>query len=170
MKKDQDKELDEIIPEDGEGNIESQVSRLKEKLKKTEGKAKEYLDGWQRAQADFVNLRKRDEEEMKSREKYSASTFVREILPVIQSLELASLADKNCVVILAQLNASLKKIGVTRIDPLGEKFDPNLHEAVKTMHTDDASNDHVVSEVLEKGYLLHDRVIRPAKVAVLSHE
>ena len=170
MKKDQDIELDEFVPEDGEGNIESQVVRLKEKLKKTEEKAKEYLDGWQRAQADFVNLRKRDEEEMKHREKYAAGSFVKEILPVIHTLEIASSSDENAKAILSQLNSILKRIGVVSIDPLGHAFDPNHHEAVKTVTTNEKDLDHKVAEVFEKGYILHDRVIRPAKVAVYSHE
>ncbi len=171
MKKDdQEIEIEEFIPEDGEGNTQSQVSRLKEKLKKTEEKAKEYLDGWQRAQADFINLRKRDEEEMRTREKYSGALFVKELFPIIHSLEIASATDKDISAILSQLNSALKKIGVVAIDPQNETFNPSLHEAVKTTLTTDPDLDHKVAEVLEKGYLLHDRVLRPAKVAVYSHE
>ncbi len=162
--------VEEFVPEDGEGNTQSQATRLKEKLKEAEDKAKEYLDSWQRAQADFVNLRKRDEEEMKNREKYAAGSFINEVIPVLQSLEIASGVDKNAEAIYSQLNAVMKKIGVSVIDPMGEKFDPNLHEAIKTTKTDEKEKDHTVSEVLEKGFMLHDRVLRPAKVAVFSHE
>ncbi len=170
MHKDQDQDIEEFVPEDGEGNTQSQVARLKEKLKAAEEKAKEYLDNWQRAQADFVNLRKKDEEEIKIREKYAAASFLREIIPVIQSLEKAAESDEHSRAIISQFQSVLKKIGVKEIVPnAGDKFDPNIYEAIKVLPTDEEARDHLVAELLEKGYLLHDRVVRPAKVAVYSH-
>jgi molecular chaperone GrpE len=169
MNKDQDIELEEFIPEDGEGNQMSQVSRLKEKLKQAEEKAKEYLDNWQRAQADFVNLRKRDEEELKNSKTWAEASLIKELLPLVDSLEIAVAAgSKECEAILSQFMSIFKKLGVSIINPRNEPFDPNIHEAIKTEDTEEKEKDHVVAEVMQKGFTLNGKVLRPARVSVYS--
>ncbi|MFZ3019919.1 MAG: nucleotide exchange factor GrpE [Minisyncoccia bacterium] len=169
MKKDDQEILEEFVPEDGEGNEMPQVARLKEKLKSAEEKAKEYLDNWQRAQADFVNLRKRDEEELKNSKAWAEASFIKEILPVVDSLEKAIEAgNKENEAILGQFMAILKRLGVSLIEPTGEPFDPNLHEAIKTEETNDSKKDHTVASVMQKGFSLNGKVLRPAMVSVYS--
>lgn len=170
MKKDDDSLIeDEFIPEDGEGNEMSRVSRLKEKLEKAEDKAKEYLDNWQRAQADFVNLRKRDEEELKNSKLFAEASLIKELLPIVDSLEKAvETENKESEAILSQFMSVLKRLGVLIIEPTGKKFDPNLHEAIKTEDTDKKELDHHISSVFQKGFTLNGKVLRPARVSVYA--
>ncbi len=163
--------VEEFVPEDGEGNTLSDSKRLKEKLKTAEEKAKEYLDNWQRAQADFVNLRKRDEEELKHSRLFAEASLIRELLPIVDSLEKAVEAgNKESEAILSQFMSVLKRLGVLSIEPLGELFDPNLHEAIKTEPTDKKELDHHISSVFQKGFSLNGKVLRPARVSVYSLE
>ena len=150
MKKDdQDNEIEEFVPEDGEGNTLPEAKRLKEKLKAAEEKAKEYLDNWQRAQADFINLRKKDEDEMKDRRTQAEAAFIKELLPVIDSLEKAGPGNKETDAILSQVLSILKRLGVSVINPVGEQFDPKLHEAIETQDTDLEERDHMVANVMQ---------------------
>ncbi len=168
MQDDQDI-VEEFVPEDGEGNEMSKVARLKEKLKSAEDKAKEYLDNWQRAQADFINLRKRDAEELSNSKAFAEASLIRELLPVVDSLEKAVEAgNSENEAILSQFMAILKRLGVSLIDPKGEQFDPSLHEAIKTESTHDAKKDHTVHTVMQKGFSLNGKVLRPAMVSVYS--
>jgi len=169
MKKDDQDILEEFIPEDGEGNQVPQIARLKEKLKISEDKAKEYLDNWQRAQADFVNLRKRDEEELKNSKTWAEASLIKELLPIIDSLDKSVEAgNKENETILSQFMAILKRLGVSLVDPVGEPFDPNFHEAIKTESTDKKDKDHTVAMVFQKGFVQNGKVLRPARVSVYS--
>ncbi len=170
MKKDDENVIEEeFIPEDGEGNTLSDSKRLKEKLKTAEEKAKKYLDNWQRAQADFVNLRKRDEEELKNSKLFAEASLIKELLPIVDSLEKAVEAgNKESGAILSQFMSVLNRLGVLIIEPAGEQFDPNLHEAIKTEDTNKKELDHHISSVFQKGFMLNGKVLRPARVSVYS--
>lgn len=155
---------DSVVSEEHQGD---QIKKLKEKLKEAEGKAREYLDGWQRAQADFVNLRKRDEESRAEFLKFANADLVSQLMPVLDSFELSlPHGNKELEVIYKQLLSILKANGLELSDPQGEAFDPRLHEAVGVVETSERNEDHKILEVVQKGYILQGKIIRPAKVKI----
>jgi len=155
---------DSVISEEHMGDT---VKKLKERLKEAETKAKEHLDNWQRAQAEFVNLRKRDEEDKQSFVKFAKSEVLEELIPVLDALSSAvSHGVSGIEPIQSLLLKTLKKHGLEELDPRGEAFDPRLMEAVGTIPTDKEEDDHKVLEVFQKGYSLSGRTLRPAKVRI----
>ncbi len=162
---DSDSDIDDSVLAD-EAKEET-IKKLKEKVKNAEAKAKEYLDSWQRAQADFANLRKRDESQKSEFLKYASGDVLSDLLPVIDSLNLAiGHGQKEIEPVKSQLLQILKNRGLKEIDPLGQTFDPKYHEAVGSIETDRKEDDHKILEVFQRGYLLDDRVLRPAKVRI----
>ena len=160
-----DSDLDDsVLTDEHQGDT---IKKLKEKLKEAEAKAKENMDGWQRAQADFVNLRKRDEEAKVDFLKFANSQLILEILSTLDALSLAvSHGERGVEQIHSMLLKTLKNYGLEEINSLGEKFDPNFHEAVGTIKTETKDEDHKILEVLQEGYILSGRVLRPAKVKI----
>jgi molecular chaperone GrpE len=133
----------------------------------------EYLEVAQRAQADLENYRKRAAREAAAAGERARSGLVRELLPVVDNLEraLASagaeedhLAD-GVRLVHSELVAVLERNGVTGFDPVGEPFDPNVHEALSTRNEEGATPG-VVLDVVERGYRLGESVLRPARVVV----
>jgi molecular chaperone GrpE len=171
---------DELIPEDGEGNTatgKDTVKDLREKLKKALAEKQEYLDGWQRTKADFVNARKRDEEARKELVAFANQDLIFEILPVLDSFSMAfankdawEKVDKNWRLgvehIYSQLSSALERNGVTAFDPKGQKLDPFRHNAIATIPVTDSAQDHVILEVIQKGYTMNGKVLRPAQVKI----
>ena len=126
-------------------------------------------------QAEFQNFRRRKEEEQKDLAKYSNSEMIKNLLPILDNFERALQAaerTQNFDALIGgvsgtrkQLQAFLEKSGVTPIEALGKEFDPNYHEAIG--HSDDpAYEPHTVAEEVQRGYTMHDRVLRPALVKV----
>jgi molecular chaperone GrpE len=145
---------------------------LEERLRTAELKAEEHHDAWLRAKAETENLRRRAQEDIAKAHKYATEKFAGEMLPVKDSLE-AALATENATadtlksgveLTLKQLVAAFEKSGLTEIRPLGEKFDPHRHQAISTL--EDEGEPNRVLQVLQKGYALNERVIRPALVIV----
>jgi len=143
-----------------------------ELLKQAERQAAEHYDAWLRAKAEVENTRRRAEEEITKARIYAITQFAAALLPVKDSLE-AALATENQTVeslregvalTLRQLTAALENHGVREENPQGGKFDPNRHQAIGMIETDGEPNQ--VAQVLQKGYLLHERVLRPALVMV----
>lgn len=141
-------------------------------LKEAELKSVENHDAWLRSKADVENIRKRAQTDVANAHKYAIDNFSTEIIPVMDSLD-AALAVENATVenfkngmelTLKQLNAVFEKFNIKVINPQGEKFDPHHHQAMCTVDSDIAPN--TVVQVMQKGYTLHDRVIRPALVSV----
>lgn len=159
---------DIVIEDDPESSSPKGVEKkLREKLKAAEDKAKEYLDSWQRAQADFVNLRKKDEEAKQEFVKFANANFVEDLLPVLDSFSLAlTHGAKDIEPVYNQFMQVLRAKGLEESNPLGEPFDPRLHEAVGSLPTDKSEDDHKILEVVQKGYILSGKIIRPAKVKV----
>lgn len=158
----------DTAPENG---IDSMPS-LEEALRQAELKAAEHHDAWLRAKAETENLRRRAQEDIAKAHKYAAEKFAAEMLPVKDSLE-AALATENATVenlrsgvelTLKQLVAAFEKSGLTEINPAGDKFDPHRHQAISTVE-DEGEPNRVIS-ILQKGYALNERVIRPALVIV----
>ena len=167
-------EAGEPVPAAATGQ-EDQVEILpgpEELLRQVELKAAEHHDAWLRAKAETENLRRRAQDDIAKAHKYAAEKFATEMLPVRDSLE-AALATENASVenlkngvelTLKQLATAFEKSGLAEINPVGEKFDPHQHQAISTL--EDEGEPNRVLNILQKGYRLNDRVIRPALVIV----
>lgn len=145
---------------------------LQESLRAAELKAAEHHDAWLRAKAETENVRRRAQEDIAKASKFAAEKFAAAMLPVKDSLE-AALAVENQTLenlkegvelTLKQLASAFESAGLSEEDPVEQKFDPNKHQAITTVESDHEPN--TVVNVLQKGYLLHERVIRPALVVV----
>lgn len=153
--------------EDANNNVDSKVKKLREGLKKCKKEKEEYLDGWQRAKADFINARKEDEKKQEKLVKFSNQFLLTDILPVLDSFELAfkdSEKDKGFYLIKSQLEDALKKYGLEIIKTESEKFNPEFHESVAEVESKEESG--TVLEVVQIGYMLHGKVLRPARVKI----
>jgi molecular chaperone GrpE len=148
------------------------IDSLKKALEEEKAKAEKYLSNWQRAEADFDNYRKRIEQERSETDRFANTVLILNLLPVLDDLERAfnSLSAKlaqltwidGIRLIYRKLQAILETRGLTEIKTVGENFDPTVHEAVSQGEGEEGK----VIEELQKGYKLHDRVIRPALVVV----
>ncbi len=145
---------------------------LEELLRKAELDAAEHHDAWLRAKAETENVRRRGQEEVTKAHKFAVEGFSSELLAVRDSLE-AALAVPNATVenmrsgveiTLRQLAAVFEKHSIREVNPAGEKFDPHRHQAMTAVESDQPAN--TVLQVFQKGYLLHERVLRPALVSV----
>jgi molecular chaperone GrpE len=145
---------------------------LEQRLRQAEQTAQENRDAWLRAKAECDNIRKRAQADVANAHKFALENFSAELLAVKDSLE-AALATENASVeslksgaelTLKQLRSVFDKFNVAEINPVGEKFDPHRHQAISMVESD--ADPNTVVQVLQKGYLLHDRVIRPALVTV----
>lgn len=155
---------DSVVAEEHAGE---QLKKLRERLKESEAKAKEYLDGWQRCQAESANARKRDEEAKKEFAKFAKADTIEQLMPVLDSFELSlPHGNKELEVIYRQLMQVLKANGLEEDNPKGREFNPREHEAIGTIATSDEGEDHKILEVVQKGYILQGRIIRPAKVRI----
>jgi molecular chaperone GrpE len=148
---------------------------LEELLKQAELKAAEHHDAWLRAKAEGENIRRRAQDDIAKAGKYAVERFANELLAVKDSLE-AALANENqsaenlkagVELTLRQLVSAFEKSNLAELMPLGEKFDPHKHQAISQIEApDDTTEPNTVLTVLQKGYTLNDRVIRPALVVV----
>lgn len=158
-----------------------QVKNLKEKLKSCQKERQEFLDGWQRAKADFINAKMREEEERGEFIKFSKKELIKELLPALDSFHTAfgnkeawEKVDLNWRMgvqyIYSQFLGVLEKHGITLIDPkVGEPFDPKRHASIGTVPVSEKEKDHTVAEVVQKGYALHGKILEPAKVKVSEY-
>lgn len=171
-----EEDIDLELTEEGEGLRGADITKLKKALAACQTEKAEYLSGWQRARADFANLRK-DEGETLARAKESATLLVlRDILPVVDIFELAMAnkeawekVDKNWRVgvehIYRELEQALSRHDLVPFGRIGEQFDPKEHHALKEEEVSE-EKDHTVIEVLKKGWRLGERIVRPAEVVV----
>ncbi len=150
----------------------SGAPNLEETLKQAQQQAEKYHDAWLRAKAETENVRRRAQEDISKAAKFAVDRFARDLLAVKDSLE-AALATETASVeslrsgtelTLKQLVAAFEKSALTEVNPLGEKFDPHRHQAISVVESPQEPN--TVVSVLQKGYLLADRVLRPALVVV----
>ncbi|MDR0378343.1 MAG: nucleotide exchange factor GrpE [Candidatus Accumulibacter sp.] len=141
-------------------------------LRQAEAKAAEYQDAWLRAKAESENVRRRAQEDIAKASRFAIERFAAELLAVKDSLEAALAAENPGVeslkagseLTLKQLAAAFEKSGLRELDPVGERFDPNFHQAISTVESEQDAG--TVVTVLQKGYLLAERVLRPALVIV----
>lgn len=158
--------VEEAIDENGEISIKDKLDRIKEELKKCQKERDDYLAGWQRAKADFINARKDEEKRREEFLKFSNQLIIADILAVLDSFDLAlsHYESKGFYLIQAQLNDILKKYGLSVIKSAGEKFNPEFHEAVAEIESDKESG--TIIEEVQKGYTLNGKVLRAAKVKI----
>ena len=145
---------------------------LQELLKAAELQAAEHHDAWLRAKAETENMRRRAAEDVDKARKFAVENFASELLAVKDSLEAALAVESPSVenlkdgvdLTLKQLSAAFGKFNLHDIHPMGEKFDPHLHQAIQMVESDQPAN--TVVTVLQKGYRLNERTLRPALVMV----
>ncbi len=145
---------------------------LEEMLKTAELKAQEHYDAWMYAKAEGENIRRRAQEDIGKAQKFAVERFSSELLAVMDSLQ-AGLAVKTenvesfksgMELTLKQLSSVFEKFNIREINPVGEKFDAHQHQAIGMQESEQEPN--TVVSVMQKGYMLHDRVLRPAMVMV----
>jgi molecular chaperone GrpE len=172
----QDSEMSAAAAEDASSDgAASDVERDLDELGETKRERDEYLELAQRTKADFENYRKRVAKETTDALARGKAELARELLPALDNLERAleaggdasshSALVKGVGMVRDELHARLQGAGVESFDPTGEKFDPQLHEALQT-RPDDGTESGVVLETVEKGYRLNGQVLRAAKVVV----
>ena len=158
-----------------EGENKEVTPSLEEMLRLVELKAEEHHDAWLRAKAETENVRRRGLEEVDKARKFAVEKFAGELLAVKDSLEAALATGDNATLeslksgvelTLRQLASVFEKQNLLEIDPLGQKFDPNLHQAIGMVEGEGEGEANTVAMVLQKGYRLNERVLRPAMVQV----
>jgi molecular chaperone GrpE len=149
-----------------------ELDELKKQLEEAQTQSAEFKDGWQRARAEFDNYRKRMERDNALVYQNAVGNIIKRYLPVMDDLQRAlqsrpaDLAWASGIeLIYRKLQSILDSEGIKRIDAEGQPFDPNFHEAIGQEHSDDLPSGHVVA-VVQNGYMLGDKVIRPAMVRV----
>jgi len=176
-KLEEEQELDDVVKEDNalekeEIDESDKIELTKEEVEAMNKKINDSKELYLRAQAELINYRKRKDEETSRTLKYCNENLVSEILPVIDNFERALSSKSSDQKLLDGINmvyGSLKNIlikyGLEEIDSLDKPFDPSYHQAVTTDNVED-KDDNIVLEVLQKGYMFKDKVLRPAMVKV----
>ncbi len=185
--KDDEQTDDIIIEQDGTEEIGADekdgdtLKKLRDKLKTAVEEKQKYLDSWQRDKADFINSRKRDEEDKKQLLKFAEANLISELIPALDAFDMAMAnkeawekADKNwrtgVEYIYSQISGTLQSHGLAKIDPKGEIFDPNHHHSVAVIETGRKDEDGKVMEVAGYGYALNGKIIREPQVKVGQYE
>ncbi len=167
--------------EDGEEDLKKTIKKLRGDLKQLKKEKDEYLLGWQKERADFANYKKEEENRKSLFSEAMRERILSRFLTVIDSFNMAfsnkaswEKVDANwrkgVEYIYSQMNGVFEEYGVKAIGEAGESFDPNIHESVDMVATENESEDHKVATVIQKGYKLGERVLRPAKVNVYEYK
>lgn len=168
--------VDETLQDEGIP-VEEKLELLKAAWEASEDKAAEYLDGWQRAKAEFLNYKKRINRDREQFNKDAIGRVVKNYLPIVDDLERA-LKDKpqngeyanwagGIELIYRKLVTTLENDGVVPMDAAGNMFDPNLHEAVAQLESSEHESGQII-EVIQTGYFIGERVLRPARVCIAA--
>ena len=168
--------------EDGEAlPVKDVTKKLREELKVVRKEKEEYLTGWQRAKADYVNLQKELDSTRLNISLIAKEKMARNLMPAMDSFDMAftnkeawEKVDKNWRMgveyIYSQLMTGLSDSGVEKIDKVGVKFDPALHQSISAIPTDKEENDHTIESIVQIGYKIGDRIIRPARVNIYEYK
>lgn len=171
---DNESTYDSIPTEDTDSSSEdsSELSELEVKQKELD----EMTDRYYRLQAELANMRKRNQRDREDLLRYKSQSLAKELLPAYDNIERALNIEvdteagnnlkKGIEMVFNSLLEAFKKEGIEIVDPLGEPFDPNFHEAYTQVPANEGQESNEVSQVFEKGFKLHDRVLRAAKVSV----
>lgn len=155
-------------PEATEG-FESKAAKMRVELSTCRAEKQEYMDGWQRAKADYVNLLKRIETDVKASELKGKVGAVETLLPAFDALERSKdhgEIPEGFLAIAKQIESAFATLGLEEVGVIGEHFNPALHEALGQDLAESLETDDTVTAILEKGWKIGDTVIRPAKVRV----
>ena len=166
--------------EDGEEDLKKTLKKLRVDLKECKKEKEEYLTGWQKERADFINYKKQEEERKANFSEAMRERIIMRFLTVLDSFDMAfankkawESVDENwrkgVEHIYSQLNSIFEEFGVKPVGAIGENFDPSIHQSLEIVQTDKKEDDHKVAEVVQKGYKLTDRVIRPAGVNIFEY-
>jgi len=159
------------MSENGE-QAEAEIEALQKQLEEAQAKAAENLDGWQRSQAEFINYKNRVQRDREMDYASMKGDIIKKMLPVLDDLE-RSLAHRpeddswadGMELIARKFRSVLEAEGIKRIEAEGQLFDPNFHEAISSEPSEEIESGHVIA-VVQNGYMLGERVIRPAMVRV----
>ena len=169
---------DADIDSDNMSDPKEKIAKLKEKIKKLLVEKDEYMNGWQRERADFVNYKKRSEEERKDFVKFANENLLEEMLTVLESFDMAFMnkeqwnsVPENWRVGVEYIHSQFVKIldenGLKEFVPkVGDKFDVNLHIAEKVLPVENETEDGVIKEIKKKGYIVNGKIIIAPKVVV----
>ena len=149
---------------------------MEDMLKEAERKAQEHYDAWMYAKAEGENIRRRAVEDVSKAQKFAVERFSNEMLAVKDSLEAGLAVEITTVesfksgmeLTLKQLSSVFEKFNISEINPVGEKLDPHKHQAISMVESDQPAN--TVVSVMQKGYALNERVLRPALVLVAKSQ
>jgi molecular chaperone GrpE len=162
------------VPIDVDGDSVSEADRLVAELADAQARAKEHYDGYLRAVAEMENVRKRGQRDVESASRYAIERFAGELLEVRDSLELGIAAGagadparlvEGMEATLRLVNRAFEKSGISVVDPQGQAFNPEFHEAMVTQPTPDHPPGTVLA-VVQRGYVLNGRLLRPARVVI----
>lgn len=160
-------------------SVSNKVKKLQAQIKELQKEKQEYLDGWQRARADYANLQKTTDEDRKRMRTLIEENFIEELLPTVDSF-LMAMSNKEAwekvdpawrtgvEYIYSQLMNTLESHNLKLFGEVGEAFDPAKHEAVGEESTEDKKLDHKIAKVNQKGFMLGDSILRPARVSVYN--
>jgi len=157
------------------------VKKLKEEIKALQKEKEEYLTGWQRSKADYINLQKELSSARLNVAILAKEKMTEKLLPALDSFEMAfgnkehwDTLDKEwregIMSIYQQIISGLKESGIEKIDEAGILFDPNFHQSISIVETDNENQDHKVEKILQTGYKIGEKVIRPAKVTIYEYK
>jgi len=164
-----------MIKQEPHKKTKSKIEDKDKLIKELVHKTKELTDSLQRLQAEFENYKKRVEKEKQDIIKHASQDLIIKLLPIIDSFEIAlkNHKDKNkflegMKLIFSQFYSTLEGMGLKQLNPINEKFDPYMHEVM--MYEKSDKQDNTIIEVLQKGYILNDKVIRHAKVKIAKNK
>ena len=166
---------------DGEEDLKRTLKKLRADLKRAKVEKEEYLLGWQKERADFANYRKEEENRKTLFSEAVRERILGRFLSVMDSFNMAfankeawekvdATWRKGVEYIYAQLDSIFEEYGIKAVGEAGENFDPNIHQSVDIVATEKKEDNHKVAEVIQKGYRLGPRVIRPARVNVFEYK
>ncbi len=172
---------DIVFNEDGEEDLKKTLKKLREDLKVAKKEKEEYLTGWQKERADFVNYRKQEDDRKTMFSESMRERILTRFLTVMDSFNMAfankeawEKVDENwrrgVEYIYGQMNTVFEEYGVKPLGAVGEVFDPNIHQSMEMTPTDKKELDHTISTVIQRGYKLGDRVLRAARVNVHEYK
>ncbi len=167
--------VEDVVPEHAE-DIDTEAEPLEQQLSQAQETIKDYWEQMMRLRAEIENNRKRALRDIEAAHKFAVKSFVESLLPVIDSMEMGQIASLAETATLESINEgtaltmdmfiqALEKHGLEQIDPKGEKFDPERHQAI-TMIEDKTVSSNSVIKVMQKGFVLNERLVRPAMVVV----
>ena len=167
--------------DDGEEDLKKTLKKFRADLKACKAEKEEYLTGWQKERAEFANYKKGEDDRKAIFSESMREHILSRFLTVIDSFDMAfankeswNKVDENwrkgVEYIYAQMNSIFEEYGVKQVGTVGEAFDPNIHQSIEVVGTEKNEQNHTVAVVIQKGYKLGERVMRPARVNVYEYK